>query len=191
MTNIVAFSGSARSGSFNQKLVQIAAKGAEAAGATVRVLNLADFPMPIFNEDLEAVSGMPPEARAFKEELIAADGFLIASPEYNSSISPLLKNAIDWASRREGDEAPLLAYRGKAATLMACSPGGLGGLRGLVILRSLLCNIGMIVLPDQRAVGRAHETFADDGTLKDSEEQAAIEELGGGLADFLATQSAG
>lgn len=95
MVKILAFSGSARQESFNQKLVKLAARGVEQAGAQVTVVNLADYPMPIFNQDLEAVEGMPQHAKAFKELLIAHDGFLLASPEYNSAFSPLLKNAID------------------------------------------------------------------------------------------------
>ena len=113
MPKILAFSGSARKDSYNQKLVKIAASGAEKAGAEVAVINLADFAMPIFNQDLEAAEGMPEKARQFKQLLIEHDGFLIASPEYNSAFSPLLKNAIDWASRRVGGEPPLVAYKGE------------------------------------------------------------------------------
>ena len=99
MPKILAFSGSARKSSFNQKLVTIAAEGANAAGADITLINLADYPMPMFDEDLEASEGMPAAARAFKQLLIDHDGLLIASPEYNSAFSPLLKNAIDWATR--------------------------------------------------------------------------------------------
>ena len=99
MPKILAFSGSARKSSFNQKLVAIAAEGASAAGADITLINLADYPMPMFDEDLEASEGMPAAARAFKQLLIDHDGLLIASPEYNSAFSPLLKNAIDWATR--------------------------------------------------------------------------------------------
>jgi chromate reductase, NAD(P)H dehydrogenase (quinone) len=185
MPKILAFSGSARKKSYNQKLVQIAALGAQQAGAEVTVVNLADYPMPIFNQDLEAAEGMPKQARAFKELLIAHDGFLIASPEYNSAFSPLLKNAIDWASRREGDEAPLLAFRGKVAVIMAASPGALGGLRGLVFLRMLLANIGMTVLADQQAVVQADQAFGDEGYLLDNDKQDAVMKLGMTLAQTL------
>jgi chromate reductase, NAD(P)H dehydrogenase (quinone) len=182
---ILAFSGSARDGSYNQKLVQIAALGAQQAGAEVSVVNLADYPMPIFNQDLEMAEGMPKLARAFKELLITHDGFLIASPEYNSAFSPLLKNAIDWASRREGDEAPLLAFRGKLAVIMAASPGALGGLRGLVFLRMMLANIGVIVLPEQQAVAQADKAFYAAGHLLDEVKQDAITKLGMSLAEHL------
>lgn len=182
MPKILAFSGSARKESYNQKLVQIAAQGAQQSGAEVTIVNLADYPMPIFNQDLEIAEGMPQHARAFKELLIEHEGFLIASPEYNSAFSPLLKNAIDWASRREGEESPLLAFRGKVAVIMAASPGALGGLRGLVFLRMLLANLGIIVLPDQLAVANADKAFHTDGYLLDEDKQAAVLKLGMSLA---------
>jgi len=176
---LLAFSGSSRKESFNTRLVTIAADGAAAAGADVTRINLGDFPMPLFNQDLEASAGMPEVAREFKNLMIEHDGFLIASPEYNSAFSPLLKNSLDWASRSEAkDELPLLAFRGKVASLMAASPGALGGLRGLVFLRMLLGNLGVIVLPDQLAVREAYKAFSDDGSLVDEIQQQAIRDLG-------------
>lgn len=185
---ILAFSGSARKQSYNQQLVRIAAQGADQAGAEVTVINLADFPMPIFNQDDEAEHGIPEAARAFKKLLIEHDGFLIASPEYNSAFSPLLKNAIDWASRREDDEAPLLAYRGKFAAIMAASPGALGGLRGLVFLRLLLSNIGVTVLAEQQAIVQADKAIHPDGYLNDAQLQEAVVNIGGRLAEVLRQQ---
>jgi len=186
MTRILAFAGSARKGSLNRQLVKIAATGAEAAGANVTVVDLADFPMPLFDQDLEAAQGMPAPARAFKNLLIEHDGFLIASPEYNSTLSPLLKNAIDWASRSETEgETPLVAYAGKVAGIMAASPGALGGLRGLVGLRMLLGNIGVIVLPDQLAVAQAHNAFADDGSLLDPQKHQAVTNISSRLVEMI------
>ena len=134
--------------------------------------------MPLFDEDLEASEGLPAGARQFKDLLLAHDGLLIASPEYNSSLTAVLKNAIDWASRPAPGEAPLACFVGKVAALMSTSPGALGGLRGLVHLRSILGNIKVIVLPDQVAVGNAYDAFQADGTLKDPKQQAAIASLG-------------
>ncbi len=185
MSKILAFSGSARKDSYNQKLVKIAAAGAEKAGAEVTLINLADFPMPIFNQDLESATGMPDEAREFKRLLIDHDGFLIASPEYNSAFSPLLKNAIDWASRREGDETPLLAYKGKVAAIMSASPGALGGLRGLMFLRVVLSNIGVTVLASQHAVPGAAQAFNAQGSLLDAQMQDSIDRLGAELSVTL------
>ena len=187
MTKILAFAGSARQQSFNHRLVKIAASGAERAGAQVKVIDLGDYPMPLFNQDLEAESGIPSNALAFKQLLKDHDGFLIASPEYNSAFSPLLKNAIDWASRSEtDDEPPLIAYKGKTAVIMSASPGGLGGLRGLVFVRMLLANLGMIVLPNQVAVGNANEAFDDKGLLIDEKRQQAVTALGSALVNAIA-----
>jgi chromate reductase len=174
---ILALAGSSRAGSFNQKLVQVAAARAEEAGAETTVLDLNDFPLPIFNEDLEARDGLPESAVRLQKIFIAHDGLLIASPEYNSSITPLLKNMIDWISRGSESEAPLAAYHNKVAGIMAASPGGLGGLRGLVHLRSILQNISVMVVPPQIAVGKAHEAFADDGSLKDESQQKIVTEI--------------
>jgi chromate reductase len=182
---ILAFAGSARTESLNKKLIRVAVKGAQAAGADVTLIDFRDLPMPLYDGDLEDREGLPETARKFKELMIAHQGFLIAAPEYNSSITPLLKNAIDWASRPEDDEAPLVAFRGKAAALMSASPGGLGGLRGLVTVRAILGNIGVLVLPDQVAISKAHDAFDASGILKDGKQQASVEALGGSLTDLL------
>lgn len=183
---ILAFAGSAREGSFNKRLVKIAAAGARAAGAAVTEVDLRDFPMPLFDLELEAREGMNPHARRFKELLIAHDGLLIASPEHNSSISALLKNTIDWVSRWEEGEQGMVAFEGKVATLMSASPGALGGLRGLRHVREILGNIGVVVLPAQIAIVRASDAFRDDGALKDEKQHGATEALGASLANTLA-----
>src|SRR5262245_26887233 len=182
---ILAFAGSLRRDSFNKKLVPIAAKGAREAGAEVTLIDLKDFPLPLFDQDLEAEQGMPENGKKLKQLFIDHDGLLIASPAYNSSITAVLKNAIDWVSGPPQVEQSLLAFRGKVAALMSASPGGLGGLRGLVHVRSILSNIGVIVLPDQIAVAKAHEAFNADGPLKDPKQQSGIEGLGHSLASFL------
>ena len=179
---ILAFAGSARTDSFNKKLVKIAADGARAAGAEVTYVDFKDLPMPLYDEDLEAAEGLPKTVIQFKALLKEHQGFLIASPEYNSSISPLLKNAIDWASRPAPDEAPLACFRDKVAVLMAASPGGLGGLRGLIHVRSILQNIGVLVLPDQKAISNAYQAFDQTGNLKDEKQRTDIYNLGSKLA---------
>lgn len=186
MTKILAFAASSRKDSINKKLVAIAAAAAQKQGTDVTLIDLADFPMPLFDQDLEAEQGMPEKAHDFKQLLIEHDGFLIASPEYNSAFSPLLKNVIDWASRAElENEPPLLAYKGKTASIMAASPGALGGLRGLVFLRMLLGNLGMIVLPEQQAIPHAFKAFSSKGELTDSKQQKAIEKLGINLTQAI------
>ena len=175
---VLAFAGSARTDSFNVKLVNIAAEGAREAEAEVTVLNLKDFPMPLFNQDLEAAEGPPEQATRLKGIMLAHEGLLIASPEYNSSISPLLKNTIDWVSRPADSEPMLAVYRDKVAAVMSASPGGLGGLRGLVHLRSILSNMGVLVIPDQVAVTQAHSAFDDHGNLLDAKRQTSVQGLG-------------
>ncbi len=184
---IVAFAGSGRKDSFNKKLVAIAAAGATEAGADVTLIDLADYPMPLFDQDLEGEDGIPESALAFKRLLIEHDALLIASPEYNSAFSPLLKNAIDWASRAESkDEPPLKAFRGKSAAILAASPGALGGLRGLVFLRMLLANLGVTVIPDQQTVAKAFQAFDAEGALADERKHKAVLALGRKLAEVAA-----
>ena len=183
---ILAFAGSTRVESLNKKLVKVAASGAEAAGADVTYVDLRDLPMPLYDGDLEAQEGKPANARKFKDLLLAHDGLLIASPEYNSSFSGVLKNAIDWASRSDPDEPMLAAFSGKVAGIMSASPGALGGLRGLVALRSLLGNIRILVLPNQIGISKAFEAFNSDGSLKDPQQQDSVEQLGAEVATVLA-----
>lgn len=182
---ILAFAGSTRTQSYNKKLMAIAATGAREAGAEVSLIDLRDFPLPLFDEDLESAEGLPPNARALKDLMLAHQGLLISSPEYNSSISAVLKNTIDWVSRPVSGEPSLAAFTGKVAALMSASPGALGGLRGLVHVRAILGNIGVLVLPDQLAVPRAFEALGEDGRLKDEKQHAAAAKLGANVAAML------
>jgi NAD(P)H-dependent FMN reductase len=183
---ILAFAGSTRSESYNKKLVALAAEGARAAGANVTLIDLRDLPLPLFDEDLETANGLPENAKKLKAVMRANDGFLISSPEYNSSITAVLKNAIDWASRPESDDEPaLVAFRGKIAALVSASPGGLGGLRALVHVRAILENIGVLVLPDQVAVSAAYEAFDEGGKLKDARKAKQVADLAANLAETI------
>lgn len=188
---ILAFAGSLRSGSWNKKLARIAAAGARAAGAEVTEIDLRDIPMPLYDGDMEREQGLPPNAKVFKRLLIENQGVLISSPEYNSAVSGVLKNAIDWASRPEPGEPPLVAFKGKVAGLMAASPGNLGGVRGLAALRSILGNIGVIVIPTQMGIARANEAFDERGELKDERQHSAIESIGAETVSFAARLAAG
>lgn len=180
---ILVFAGSAREGSLNKMFARLAAEAIRGAGAQATFLDLRDLPMPLFDSDLEANGGMPANAKVFKEALLAHDGLLICSPEYNSSVTPLLKNAIDWASRAAPGETALAAFQGKVAALLSASPGALGGLRGLVHLRAILGNIGVLVLPEQLALGKAHEAFDAAGKLKDAKTQASLASIAAKLAN--------
>lgn len=188
---ILVFGGSLRRDSYNHKLASLAAQAAKEAGAEVTLIRLRDFPMPVYDQEIEDTTGLPEEAKRLKKLFAAHDGFLIASPEYNSGISSSLKNAIDWVSRQETDDEPALAaFQGKAAALMAASPGALGGLRGLVQVRAILGNIGVLVLPGQLALPKAHEAFDGDGALKDAKQSAAVKKLASDLTQFLKKQLA-
>jgi chromate reductase len=180
---ILAFSGSCRTDSYNQKLVQIAADGARKAGAEVTLISLGDYELPLFNEDLEK-AGEPANAQKLKLIFEEHDGLLLSCPEYNSSITPLLKNAIDWVSRPSEGKPPLFAYTGKVAGLMAASPGALGGLRGLVHVRAILGNIGVTVVPKQMAISRAFEAFDTDENLNDEKQQNTVLDIGNTVANF-------
>lgn len=184
---ILAFAGSTRNGSFNRRAIEVAVSAARDAGAEVTLIDLADYPMPIFDQDLEAAEGLPKSARELKQRFLEHDALLLACPEYNSSITPLLKNVIDWVSRKATpDEAPLACYRGKVAGLIAASPGGLGGLRGLVHVRAILSNIGVTVIPEQHAVASASDVFAEDGTVKVESHQNGLAKVGTRLAEVAA-----
>ena len=168
MARLLFFAGSARKESMNKKLAKLAADVASQAGADVTLVDLSDYEMPLYDGDLEATVGVPENAIKLKQLFIEHAGFFIASPEYNSSIPPLLKNTLDWISRPQSENEPsLIAYRGKVAALGAVSPGGLGGIRGLVPLRLMLGNIGVTVVPSQVAIGFGGEAFDAEGELKD------------------------
>lgn len=184
---VLAFAGSLRKGSYNKQLVRVAARFARDAGAEVTELDLADHPMPIFDEDLETRDGVHPTALKLKTLFREHDAFLIASPEYNSSLSAALKNLIDWLSRPVDGEPPLACFKGKTAALFAASPGALGGLRGLVHLRAILGNIGVLLLADQLAVGKANEAFAPDGSMINPKQAAMVKAI---VADLVRVATA-
>ena len=183
-SKILAFAGSTRNGSLNKKLIAAAAGFAEEAGAEVTVVDLRDFDLPLFDEDLEA-EGTPEGAVRLKQLFLEHNGLLIASPEYNSSLSAVLKNAIDWVSRSAPGEPMKAAFLGKVAAIVSASPGGLGGLRGLVHLRAVLQNISVMVVPDQYALGAAHKAFDDSGALIDEKAAAAVRSIADKLVDTI------
>lgn len=182
---ILCFAGSLRNDSFNKKLVKIAMAGAKEAGADVTYVDLKDFPLAVYDGDVESEQGIPENAMKLKELLLANQGILIACPEYNSSISAALKNAIDWASRPAKGEGPLACFKGKIAGLMSASPGALGGLRGLVTVRSILENIGVMVVTEQVSVSQAGQAFnADFSALLDEKKDASVRKIGERVAEI-------
>src|SRR6266571_6808543 len=170
---ILVLAGSIRTGSYNARLAALAAKELALAEAEVSLISLSDYPMPLYDGNLEASSGPPPHAFNLKRLMCIHHGVFIASPEYNASLAPLLKNSLDWVSRvRERGEPPLMAYRNRAFALGAASNGTYGGMRSLMALRQVLeLGCGALVIPEQVAVMRASEAFDELDNLK--EERAA------------------
>jgi NAD(P)H-dependent FMN reductase len=170
---ILVFAGSIRTGSYNARLAALAAKELALLGADVTRISLEDYPMPIYDGDAEAKSGQPANARSLKQMLAAHQGVFIASPEYNASITPLLKNTIDWISRvRERGEPPLAVFKDRAFALGGASDSAYGAMRSLMALRQVLeLGCGALVIPEQITVFRASEAFDDMDNLK--EERAA------------------
>lgn len=181
---ILAFAGSLRKDSVNKKVLRVAINGATEAQGEVTFLDLKDYPLPLYDQDLEEAEGMPDNAKKLKEIFRQHDAFLIASPEYNSSYSGALKNMIDWVSRTESPDEPALeCFKGKVAAIMSASPGPLGGFRGLIQLRSLLGCIFVTVIPEQKTLPAAFGAFDDSGNLKDEKTQQAFFDLGVKLAN--------
>ena len=169
MIKIAVIVGSTRTASFNRALGDLAAASLVAQGAHVTSVDLATFDLPLYSAEIEA-GAFPADAQRLKTLFSQQDGLLFVSPEYNGSLPPLLKNAIDWASRPTGDEGlvAMTAYRGKAAAIMSASLSPFGGLRALTHLRQILTTVQMLVIPDQVAVAGAHMAFDEKGGLKDA-----------------------
>ena len=170
---ILVFAGSARSASLNKRLAAAAARAAQAAGAQATLLDLREYELPLYDGDLEQ-RGLPPKLAELKALFKAHHGLLLACPEYNGSITPLLKNTLDWVSRPAPGEKPLECYEGKVAGLVAASPGALGGLRGLVHVRAILGGIRVLVVPEQAAIGGANKAFDEQGELVDEKQRASV-----------------
>ncbi|WP_296600772.1 NADPH-dependent FMN reductase [Phenylobacterium sp.] len=176
---LLALAGSTRAGSLNQALLDLAAKAARERGAEVTEIRLKDYPLPLYDGDLEA-SDFPQTARDLKALFCGHHGFLIASPEYNGGVSGVLKNAIDWVSRPTDGEnlIALSAFRGKVAGLMAASISPFGGLRGITHMRQVLGTVQTLVATEQVLVPFAHGAFDENWALK----EALPAQLLGGLA---------
>lgn len=181
MTKILAFAASTRAGSFNQTALEVAADGAREAGAEITLLALRDYPLPLFDQDLEAAEGPLHDVLKLRSIFAEHDGLLVASPEYNGFFTPLLKNTLDWLSRPAPDDSPS-PFAGKTAALISASPGGLGGMRGLPHAKLLLENLGILVLPQTHAVGSAHDVFGADD-FDGSRHAKGLQSLGRALAE--------
>ena len=183
---VLVFAGSIRSGSFNARLAALAAKELALAEAEVTLISLGDYPMPLYDGNLEAASGPPENAVKLKRLMGQQQGVFIASPEYNASITPLLKNTLDWVSRvRENKERPLAAYKDRVFALGAASNGTYGGMRSLMTLRQVLeLGCGALVIPEQVVVREAATAFDDDGNLKDERTAGLLKALAQRLVEM-------
>lgn len=172
---ILIFAGSNRAGAFSGKLAAAAALELGKIGADVTKISLVDYPLPIFDQDLEKEKGIPENAYRLARLFAAHDGIVMCSPEYNASIPPLLKNTLDWVSRISKDNAkPLKPYMGKIAGLCSSSDGAFAGIRGLIHLRAITVNLGMTVISDQCSVPHASEAFDENGQLTNPRSVSAL-----------------
>ncbi len=185
---ILVLAGSFRAGSHNTRLAALVSKELALAEADVSRISLADYPLPLLDADILADAGPPDNAFKLKHMLAAHQGIFIASPEYSASVTPLLKNAIDWISRvreRERNEANYAAFKGRVFALGAAANGAAGGVRGLMALRQILeLGCGALVIPEQINVGRADQAFDDMDNLKDETPAAAVKAMVRRLVDL-------
>jgi len=172
---VLCLSGSARAASFNTRLLDAAIAVLEARGVEVMRVAPGDLAaLPLMDQDLEAESGLPEQAKSLKAAFHEADGLLLACPEYNGSVTPLLKNVIDWVSRPDDALPAPACFQQRPMALIAASPGGLGGLRGLRHVREILGNLSAMVVPRQFALAKASDAFDDNGALRDPKQQDAL-----------------
>jgi chromate reductase len=188
---ILVIPGSLRTGSHNARLAALAAKELALAEAEVTLISLEDYPLPLFDADLAAASGPPQTAVQLKRMLIAHQGVFITSPEYSASVTPLLKNTIDWISRvRDRGEPTYAAFKGRVFAVGAATNSGSGGLRSLMALRQILeLGCGALVIPEQVAVPRAEEAFDDRDNLKDETLAAALKAIVRRLVELASVMS--
>jgi chromate reductase, NAD(P)H dehydrogenase (quinone) len=183
---ILAFAGSLREHALSKRVLKMAIRGAERAGAEVTYVDLREYPMPIYNLDDHEKNGFDEHALRLQGLFTQHDGFLISSPEYNGSLPAALKNAIDWISRPSDKYPRSAVFAGKFAAMMASSPGSLGGVRSLAHLRGVLTSVSVNVLPQEIAVAFAEEKFVgNDEEMIDEPMRAKLEELGGLLVEML------
>jgi chromate reductase, NAD(P)H dehydrogenase (quinone) len=186
LPKILVMAGSVRDGSTNARLAALAAKEFALGEAEVTRISLAEYPLPLFDADFATDAGPPRNAVKLRDMLATHQGIFIASPEYSASVTPLLKNAIDWISRVREHGGPFYAaFKGRVFAIGSASPGSAGGLRSLIALRQILeLGCGALVIPEEINVGRAREAFDDMDNLKDENLAAALKALARRLVDM-------
>jgi NAD(P)H-dependent FMN reductase len=175
---ILVFAGSNRTGAYSARTADVAQKTLAVQGAEVTRISLADYPLPMFDQDLEGEKGVPDNALRLARQIAAHDGVLIATPEYNGSIPPLLKNAIDWISRvRRDDGRPFRPLSGKPVGLCSSSQGQFAGIRAINHLRAVLVRCQMEVVTPECSIPNGEQAFAEDGSFTDERLQQSMERL--------------
>lgn len=177
--HLLFFAGSARQASVNKKLAQLGATIAGANGIKSTFADLGDYPMPLYDGDVEAKDGIPDNARKLEALMRLHDGVMVVAPEYNAGITPLLKNTLDWVSRlRHEQQGQKTVFQTRVFCLAGASPGGTGGMRGLYTVRHVLEHgLGALVLPDQFLLPKASQAFDEDGHLGDKSAQDRFKQL--------------
>ena len=172
---ILVFAGSIRTSAYSGKTADVAMKELAEQGAEVTRISLGDYPLPIMDQDLEKEKGVPENAYKLGRLIAAHDGMLICSPEYNASVPPLLKNAIDWVSRiRKDGGRPFKPFEGKVAGLCSSSDGAFAGARGLYHLRAVLMHCQVEIITPQCSIARASGAFDEDGELKEEHSKKSM-----------------
>lgn len=182
-TRVLVMAGSMRRESLNHRLATAAAEALSRSQCSVRLVRMADFPMPVYDGDLEDRDGLPSGAVALRQAMQAHDAFVFSCPEYNGSIPGAFKNALDWVSRPHGEESGLLPFKNKTVALMSASPGALGGLRSLNHVRAILSHVGCLVLPEQFGLPKADQAFDSDGGLLSERHQQRVDSITGRLLE--------
>lgn len=182
---ILAINGSLRRASLNKKVLQVVVEGARKAEAEIEFIDLKEMMLPIYDDDFIEENGFPETAAILQQKLINANGLIIATPEYNGSITGGLKNFFDWTSRAQGDVKMGDCYRDKVAAILSASPGSFGGLRCLGHLRTILSVLGVQVLPEEFAVAFANKSFDDNGVFKDEKMLANLQRHGANVAQTI------
>jgi NAD(P)H-dependent FMN reductase len=172
MRKVLTLSGSIRHDSLNAHLARLMGKRLRALGAEVTDLSLGDFPLPLFNEDVEMEKGEPDAAIALADLFAAADAIFIATPEYNGSLTPLMKNTIDWISRQKSGP-----FKRATFGIGAVSNGRLSGVVALSHLRDILAKLGTLMAPTSLSVAFGHEGFDAEGDLVDKVQRSRADQL--------------
>ena len=191
-TKILAFSGSLRKNSYNKLINEVVKVGAEKAGAVVTVIDLNDYPLPIYNDDDFVENGQHDNALALQEIIAAHDGFIISTPSFNGSMTGALKNTIDWLSRQNPNIPKSAMFKGKTAAILSASPGSFGGIKALKHVRDVLTNLLVNVLPMEIAVPFVKEKFeVGNPEILDVKVKRILQSLGKELAEQLMIKKRG